>query len=236
MSGVFEPWFIMPGGPLAFPDPRAADGDGLVAFGGDLSVARLLLAYRSGIFPWYDQGLPPMWWSPDPRCSMTPERLHLSRRLLRTIRAARFTLGWDRAFDEVIDGCAEGRPEGTWILPEMREAYCELHRLGHAHSLGVWQDGELVGGLYGVQVGGLFAAESMFHRRSDMSKIALVAALRSTFAAGIRVFDVQFETPHLGRLGAFGISRARYLETIAAVVDLPVDLRGLEPDFGAARS
>lgn len=214
-----QPWF---------PPADEADEQGLVAVGGDLSPARLLLAYDSGIFPWYDEGLPPLWWSPDPRTVMTPQDLHVSRSLARTIRRASFRLTWDRAFGEVVRACGEGRDEGTWILPAMVEAYERLHALGHAHSVEAWQGERLVGGLYGVHRGGLFAAESMFHRARDASKVALVAAVRSLFRAGIEVFDVQLTTPHLARLGAVEWPRSVYLRRVAQVRGKRVSLAGLE--------
>ncbi len=225
-----QPFHLVPGGPLAFPDPRRAGRDGLVAVGGDLSVERLLLAYGSGIFPWYEEGVPPLWWSPDPRAVLELERLHVPRRLLARLRQrSAFALTWNRAFRTVMARCAEGRNDGTWILPEMIEAYCALHARGHAHSLEVWAGAELIGGLYGVQVGALFAAESMFHRRTDASKIALVACVRSLFAAGIEMFDVQMLTPHLARFGAVEWPRRRYLLGVAQARDKRVDLAGLVP-------
>jgi leucyl/phenylalanyl-tRNA--protein transferase len=218
---------LRPGAPLWFPPAESADEDGLVAVGGDLAPDRLLLAYDSGIFPWYDQGLPPLWWSPDPRTVLRAERLHVSNSLARTMRRGRFTLTFDRAFADVVRGCAEGRRGGTWIIPTMRSAYERLHRLGHAHSVEAWDGDALVGGLYGVRRGGLFAAESMFHRATDASKVALVAAVRAMFRAGIEVFDVQMTTPHLARLGAEEWPRARYLRRVAEVRRKPVSLEGL---------
>jgi leucyl/phenylalanyl-tRNA--protein transferase len=220
--------FIRPGGPLRFPAASSADEDGLVAVGGDLTPDRLLLAYDCGLFPWYDVGLPPLWWSPDPRTVVLPETLHVSRRLARTLRGGAFAFSWDRAFAEVMRGCAEERDGGTWILPEMRSAYGELHRLGHAHSVEVWDGDALVGGLYGVHRGGLFAAESMFHRATDASKAALVAGARSLFRAGIEVIDVQMTTPHLVRMGAVEWPRAKYLRRVAELRKKPVALVGLD--------
>jgi leucyl/phenylalanyl-tRNA--protein transferase len=220
---------IPPRGPLAFPDSRSADAGGLLAVGGDLSPERLLLAYEQGVFPWYDAGYPPFWWSPDPRAVLDPETLHVSRSLAQLLRRGAFELSWNRDFGRVMAECGCQRPGGTWIFAEMLEAYTRLHQLGHAHSLEVWVHGELVGGLYGVQRGGLFAAESMFHRRPNASKIALVAAVRSAFDAGIRLFDVQFLTPHLGSLGAREISRDEYLGRLGAVRGLSVDLSRLVP-------
>lgn len=222
------PHYIEPGGPLYFPNPDAFDDEGLVAVGGDLSVERLLLAYDSGIFPWYDEGLPPLWWSPNPRAILELRALHVSRSMLRVMRQGQLRLTWDRAFPQVMRGCAD-REEGTWILDEMFDAYVELHRLGHAHSIEVWQGPELVGGLYGVRRGALFAAESMFHRVTNASKLALIAAVRAVFSRGIQLFDTQLLTPHLGSLGARAIPRREYLERLSRAKHAPVDLRALDP-------
>jgi leucyl/phenylalanyl-tRNA--protein transferase len=222
-----------------FPDPRRLRiVDGLVAASERLSVGRVLSAYRSGAFPWYEEDGPVLWWCPDPRCVITPDSLHVSRRLLRTLRrelpdgdrGPRLRLTWDRAFDAVMAACGE-REEGSWIFADMQRTYGALARLGHAHSLEVWRGEELVGGLYGVRVGGLFAAESMFHRERDMSKVALVAALRSAWRAGVRLFDVQFLTEHLASLGAFEISRSDYLARLADVVDMPGSIGVAAPDW-----
>jgi leucyl/phenylalanyl-tRNA--protein transferase len=212
---------------VAFPDPRRADDDGLLAIGGDLSVARLLLAYDSGVFPWYGPELPPLWWSPDPRGVIEVEDLHVSRSMRRVLRCGDFQITWNRSFRDVMHECGQERETGTWILPEMEQAYGELHRLGHAHSLEVWSRDRLVGGLYGVQRGALFAAESMFHRRRDASKVALIAAVRSVFAQGIELFDVQFTTSHLVSLGAHDVSREQYLARLAQVRRRQVDLTDL---------
>lgn len=222
------PLYLEPGGPIFFPNPDAYDDEGLVAVGGDLSVERLLLAYDSGIFPWYDEGLPPLWWSPNPRAVIELRALHVSRSMRRVIRQGGFRLTWNRAFAAVMSACAD-REEGTWILPEMLEAYVELHRLGHAHSIEVWQGAELAGGLYGVQRGALFAAESMFHRVTNASKLAVIGAVRGVFSRGVRVFDVQLPTPHLESLGASAIPRRDYLARVARATPLRVDLAGLEP-------
>ncbi len=211
-----------------FPDPGGADEDGLVAIGGDLSPERLLSAYRTGIFPWFDDGLPPLWWSPDPRAIIEPARLHVSRSMRRLLGKGRFVVTFDRAFPQVIDECARCRREGTWILPEMIDAYVQLHRLGHAHSFEVWEQGELVGGLYGVHQGGLFAAESMYHRRSNASKVALIASVTSLARAGIELYDVQFLTPHLQSLGAREISRSEYLQRVGAACHKSVRLESLQ--------
>ncbi len=150
-------------GDTPFPDPDLADDEGLIAVGGDLAPARLLAAYDCGIFPWYDDGLPVLWWSPNPRAILERDGLHISTSMRRALRRGGFQVSCDRAFREVLALCAD-RSGGTWILPEVTEAYCRLHELGHAHSFEVWKDEALVGGLYGVHRGGLFAAESMFHR------------------------------------------------------------------------
>jgi leucyl/phenylalanyl-tRNA--protein transferase len=226
------PPLLRPGSPAWFPDPRGYDAQGLVAIGGDLGVERLLAAYSRGVFPWFDAGHPPLWWSPDPRALLSPERLHVGRSLRRVLARGGFELGWNRCFECVMRECGRRRDDGTWIVPEMLAAYAELHRAGHAHSLEVFVAGELVGGIYGVQRGALFAAESMFHRRTDMSKVALVALVRSLFAAGIAVLDVQFRTDHLARLGAFEVAREDYLERVAGAIARRVDLRALMPTVG----
>lgn len=216
----------------SFPDPNAYDAEGLVAIGGDLHVDRLCLAYGSGIFPWYAEGYVPMWWSPDPRALLDPAHLHVSRSLRKRIRAGGFQLTWNRCFERVMRECGRGRRDGTWILPEMVAAYGQLHQRSQAHSLEVWDGLELVAGVYGVQVGRLFAAESMFHRRTDMSKVAVVALVRSLFAAGIELFDVQFATAHLRTLGAYEVPRREYLRRLAVVAPRAVDLAGLVPGLG----
>lgn len=224
---MIRPAFLSPRSPPWFPDPRAAPAEGLVAVGGDLSVARLRLAYASGIFPWFDEDSPILWWSPDPRGVLPAARLHVSRSLARRIRQGGYRLTWNRAFAAVMRGCAEDREDGTWLIPEMFTAYERLHEQGSAHSLEVWLADELAAGLYGVQVGALFAAESMFHRQRDLSKVALVAAVRSLAAAGIELFEVQFVTPHLASMGAVEIPREEYLRRLAGVTARDVDLTEL---------
>lgn len=229
MAPRTRPAVIRPGGPLAFPEPERADAEGLLAVGGDLSPARLLLAYERGIFPWYSEGLPPLWWSPDPRALIDDRSLHVSKSLARELRRKKFRVTFDRAFEAVMRECGRERDDGTWIVPEMLDAYVRLHELGHAHSFEAWNGDRLVGGLYGVQRGGLFAAESMFHRETSGSKFALVGAVRSLFAAGTVLFDVQFETPHLTSLGAISVSRREYLGRVAAAVNVAVDLSRVQP-------
>lgn len=218
----FRPWLLPEGCPRVWPDPNAAEpGEGLVAVGADLSADRLVSAYAHGIFPWYNEDTPILWWSPEPRAIVERHTIHVSRSLRRRLRRGDFVLRSDTDFEGVIDGCAD-RNEGTWILPEMRSAYLHLHALGLAHTVEVWQSGQLAGGLYGVQVGGLFAAESMFHRVTDASKVALVSSVAAAFGAGFRVFDVQFMTPHLASLGALAIPRSEYLSRVAEVQSVRV--------------
>jgi leucyl/phenylalanyl-tRNA---protein transferase len=222
MRGNRRLTFLGPGSPLSFPDPNESDDEGLLAVGGDLSPARLLFAYDSGVFPWYSQGVPPLWWCPNPRALMTRERLHVSRSLRRTLRHGRFQVSFDRAFSDVIAACAANREGGTWILPEMILAYTQLHQLGHAHSFEVWHEGQLAGGLYGVRRGGLFAAESMFHLVSNASKVALAVCIDTLFRAGIGLFDVQFVTEHLASLGAYEVSRPEYLARVSRLTQQDV--------------
>lgn len=193
-----------------FLDPEQADAMGLVGIGGDLRPEHLLQAYRKGIFPWYDEGYPVLWWSPDPRAIFELDRFHISRRLQRTIRSGKFQLTTNRAFGAVLRGCAD-REEGTWITPDMAVAYQRLHRLGHAHSVEAWQGGKLAGGLYGVALGGLFAGESMFSRVPDASKAALAFAVDRLRQRGFQLFDIQMLTEHTARLGATEIPRQEYL-------------------------
>lgn len=219
-----RPVLLSPTGPMTFPDPEQSDGEGLLAAGGDLTPERLLLAYESGIFPWYAEGLPPMWWSPDPRAVIDDRALHVSKSLARELRRGRFRVTTNGAFERVMRECGRERDGGTWILPEMIRAYVRLHELGYARSFEVWLDERLVGGLYGVQRGALFAAESMFHRETNASKIALVAAVRSLFAAGIALMDVQFLTPHLASMGVREIPRRLYLAQVRDAVHRAVAL------------
>jgi leucyl/phenylalanyl-tRNA---protein transferase len=205
-----------------FPDPRRANPVGLVARGGDFEPSTLIHAYRSGIFPWPHGDEDYLWFSPDPRAVLVPGALHVSRRLRRVLRQGRFTASIDRAFLNVMEGCA-GREEGTWISARYQEAYGRLHELGWAHSLEVWtQDGALGGGLYGLAIGGFFAAESMFHLVDDASKAAMVALMLHLEQRGFVLVDVQMPTPHLERMGAVTISRNDYLallgEALAAEV------------------
>jgi leucyl/phenylalanyl-tRNA---protein transferase len=227
MARRARPALLARNAPAAFPNPSGADSEGLVAIGGDLAPERLLAAYEQGIFPWYSDGLPPMWWSPDPRAVMDAEALHVSRSLARELRRGRFRVTFDHAFEAVMTECGRDRDDGTWITDDMLAAYVELHRRGHAHSFEVWNGERLVGGLYGVHRGALFAAESMFHRETNASKVALVVSVQSLFAAGIELFDVQFLTPHLVSLGAYELPRRDYLGRVADAKRKPVHLTNL---------
>jgi leucyl/phenylalanyl-tRNA--protein transferase len=204
--------------PVPWLPPDQAGPDGLVGVGGDLSPATLLAAYRDGVFPWFNDGDPILWWSPDPRAVIPMDGLHVSRSLARRLRRGDFTITANRDFPGVIHGCATGRAEGTWITAEMVAAYVRLHRLGHAHSVEVWRGEELVGGVYGVAVGGLFAGESMFHRATDASKVALVGLVERLRAGGFTLFDIQMRTDHTARMGAVEVSRAEYLPQLRAAV------------------
>lgn len=205
--------------PNRFPDPRdaLADPNGLLAFGGDLSPQRLLAAYTRGIFPWYSEGDPLLWWSPDPRCVFATDAVHRSRSLAKFLRKCTWQWSMNGAFDKVMRACAAPREDqqGTWITPDMITAYTNLHLLGHAHSLEVWDGGALVGGIYGVVVGRMFSAESMFSRRSNASKVALHALAKVLHARGFPLIDAQVPNPHLLRMGAREMPRAQFLERLA---------------------
>jgi len=200
-----------------FPDPAQANNDGLLAIGGDLQPETLLAAYRQGIFPWYGEGDPILWWSPDPRMVLFPAEFHLSRRLKRRMNQSGYCFSFNKAFAEVIDTCAHiPRKEGTgtWILPEMIEAYMRLHALGYAHSLEVWYDDVLIGGVYGVLQCNIFFAESMFSRCTDGSKMALCQLCEKACREGWKLIDCQFYTPHLASLGAREIPRREFLHYV----------------------
>lgn len=230
------PWIVALAGPprpvpppiWLFPDPSTADEDGVVGVGADLVPATLVHAYRHGIFPWPHPGMPLPWFSPDPRGLLNATSLHISRSLRRRLRGCGWTATVDRAFVAVIGACADRPDEGTWITPAMVRAYARLHELGWAHSVEVWDGPALVGGLYGVQVGGCFTGESMFHRADDASKVALVELLSRFFEAGGDQVDVQLTTPHLRRMGAGDVPRAAFLQRLAEVRDRDVRLR-LDP-------
>ncbi len=204
-----------------FPAPSEAEASGLLAVGGDLSSRRLLAAYAAGIFPWYEDPQPILWFSPDPRWLLLPAELHVSRRLARTLRGRHFEVTFDTAFGRVIRACARvprSDADGTWITPAMLAAYEELFALGFAHSAEAWQQGELVGGVYGVSLGGAFFGESMFTLRPDASKVALVTLVRQLGAWGFDFVDCQVRTPHLERFGARAWPRPVFLERLAAAL------------------
>lgn len=199
---------------LAFPHPRLADEDGLLAIGGDLSEERLLLAYQNGIFPWYDEDTPILWYSPHERLVILKGNLKISKSMRQVLRSKRFQVTYNQAFEQVIDQCArivrEGQ-QGTWILPEMKAAYISLHEHGYAHSVEVWEQDQLVGGLYGVKVGNVFGGESMFSKVSNASKVALIS-LAEDF--GISLIDCQVHSAHLESMGATLIPQEEFLAII----------------------
>ncbi len=199
-----------------FPSVERAGRDGLLASGGDLSPRRLLRAYGRGIFPWYSEGEPLLWWSPDPRFVLFPAEFHAGRSLEKILKRGIFSLTFDRAFSRVMNGCALPRPgqEGTWITAAMRDAYIALHRLGYAHSLEAWQDGKLAGGVYGISLGRCFFAESMFHVRDNASKVALAALVAALGKMDFAFIDCQIHSPHLAGWGARSITRRRYLQLL----------------------
>jgi leucyl/phenylalanyl-tRNA--protein transferase len=205
------------GDEVAFPPPEAALPSGVVAVGGDASPARLLAAYSRGIFPWPHDRLPLLWYSPDPRFVLPLDSVHVGRTLRRAVRSGTYRITTDTAFAEVVEGCAQSpRPEqdGTWITDELRAGFTALHEAGHAHSAEAWHDGELVGGLYGISLGGVFCGESMFARRPDASKVALVTLLANLRSWGSTLVDCQVHTEHLERFGAIEWPRADFLEAL----------------------
>lgn len=234
-----QAYYRLPGGLVAAlqnnePFPALADAlkepNGLLAVGGDLSVPRLLSAYQRGIFPWFSAGDPILWWSPHPRMVLFPEELHISRSLQKRFKKPEYQVKFNTDFQQVINACAtiprDGQ-KGTWILPEMVQAYCELHRLGYAHSVEIWQQGTLVGGLYGVALGRVFFAESMFHIITDASKIALVYLVKRLQELGIGMVDCQLYTSHLASMGAREIGRDEFrakLTELTQTLATPVKL------------
>jgi leucyl/phenylalanyl-tRNA--protein transferase len=223
--------------------PEMAEPDGFVGVGGDLAPRTLLRAYSEGVFPWFNEGDPILWWSPDPRgvielqiqtgSAASPGAdeyggLHVSRRLARTIRSGKFRVTVNRCFATVMRACGETRIEGTWVTDDMLAAYTELHRLGHAHSVETWvradpggpDEWELAGGTYGLAIGGLFAAESMFYHVTDGSKVALAALVQRLRARGFSLLDVQMKTEHTGRMGATEIPRREYLKRLRQAIGM----------------
>lgn len=211
---------------LLFPPPDLSREDGLLAVGGDLSLERLVMAYSLGIFPWYSEGQPILWWSPDPRLILNPSQLHVPKRLDRTISKRPFRITYDAAFERVIRNCAAvPRPDqdGTWITEAMRTAYLDLHAAGRAHSIEAWEGDTLVGGVYGIAIGQCFFGESMFAHRADASKVAFVHLVRDLAAHGFTLIDCQVTTDHLLRFGAHEIPRAVFLERLKQEVRTDTD-------------
>ena len=210
---------------IAFPDPALADEDGLLAIGGDLSPRRLVGAYAAGIFPWYSTGEPILWWSPDPRFVLPPSHVHVSESLGKVLRRGTFEITADREFKTVVSRCASRRrpgQRGTWITPAMKQAYLKLHLSGLAHSIEAWREGRLVGGLYGVSLGGMFFGESMFADEPDASKAAFVTLCRALAAWDFDLVDCQMPTAHLARFGATGMPRAQFLALLEASLEKPL--------------
>ncbi len=210
---------------LSFPPLETAlrEPNGLLAAGGDLRPERLLAAYRHGCFPWYQEGQPLLWWSPDPRTVLFPDELHVSRSLRKRMRHGDYRVTFDKAFAEVIQGCAGPRSyaDGTWITTPMQDAYVRLHEMGVAHSVEVWQQGQLVGGLYGLAMGELFFGESMFSRAADASKVGFVTLVERLREWGFALIDCQMPTRHLESFGARSIPRAAFAEALAMHLDRP---------------
>lgn len=210
---------------LSFPPLETAlrEPNGLLAAGGDLRPERLLAAYRHGCFPWYQDGQPLLWWSPDPRTVLFPYELHVSRSLRKRMRHGDYRVTFDKAFAEVIQGCAGPRSyaDGTWITTPMQDAYVRLHEMGVAHSVEVWQQGQLVGGLYGLAMGELFFGESMFSRATDASKVGFVTLVERLREWGFALIDCQMPTRHLESFGARSIPRAAFAEALAMHLDRP---------------
>jgi leucyl/phenylalanyl-tRNA--protein transferase len=213
---------------LVFPPPELSDPDGLLAVGGDLRPERLVLAYSHGIFPWPTEGFPLLWHSPDPRFVLDAKKLHVPKSLVKAMRRTPYRVSLDSAFRRVIEMCATKRrpgQRGTWITPEMVDAYCELHRLGLAHDVEVWEEKELIGGLYGVSLGGAFFGESMFAKRDNASKVGFVRLVEQLVRWGIHLVDAQVYTSHLERFGAEHWPRSRYLHALSEALSRPT-LRG----------
>jgi leucyl/phenylalanyl-tRNA---protein transferase len=201
---------------MAFPHPNLANGDGLLAVGGDLSVRRLMLAYCNGIFPWFSKGDPVLWWSPDPRFILFPGDIKVSTSMRKFLRKNLYKVTFDTSFKEVITSCANQRAEGTWITDDMVEAYCTLHTLGYAHSVEAWYGDSLVGGLYGVSIGSCFFGESMFTAMDNASKVALITLGEKLLEKGFSLIDCQVYSKHLESLGSVKVARVEFLKLVEA--------------------
>ncbi len=202
---------------IQFPPVETADEDGLLAMGGDLSIERLLLAYRSGIFPWYNEDEPVMWWSPDPRFVLLPKNLKVSKSMQTVLQNGKFRFTINRAFQQVVQNCktiSRKNQEGTWISPAIQNAYMQLHQLGHAHSAEAWMNGELVGGLYGIRMGNVFFGESMFNKESNASKFAFIKYVQQLKKEDVSLIDCQVYTTHLENLGAAMITREKFMRML----------------------
>lgn len=225
MNGLAPYWIDPFDETNTFPDVSLSldEPDGLLAIGGSLSPSRLEVAYRRGIFPWYNEEQPILWWSPNPRSVLFPEQLKISKSLNKTLKQDRFEVTIDRAFPEVIEACRQSRATepGTWITTDMRDAYCTLHQLGHAHSVECWSNGELVGGLYGVAFGRVFFGESMFSQHRDTSKVAFSLFARQLLAWGYKLIDCQVHSPHLASLGAIEIPRSDFVQYLDRWCSIP---------------
>lgn len=217
-----------------FPDPRKADSEGIVAIGGDLSVKTLLAAYSKGIFPWYNENQPILWWCPDPRFVLHPDDLKVSKSMRPYFNQAKYIVTYDTAFEHVMTACGriprKDQPAGSWITPDMLQGYIDLHHAGFAHSIEVWEEGALVGGLYGVAIGKIFFGESMFALRPNASKMGFIQLVHSLKKRGYELIDCQQETGHLGTLGAKSIQRTTFLDKLETLVQHHTD-RGLWTDW-----
>lgn len=235
MRGLAPYWIDAHDTTFVFPDVQLAleEPDGLLAIGGDLNPQRLIAAYRQGIFPWYNEGQPILWWAPNPRTVLFPEKIKISRSLRKTLRNRAFTVSFDQAFDDVIEACSGPRPgdnnPGTWITQEMKQAYRQLHKQGYAHSVECWHENQLVGGLYGVAIGRVFFGESMFTRRSDASKVAFVTLAQQLARWGFGVIDCQIHSQHLESLGAENIPRTEFSTLLDEHCEQPSPTWQFEP-------
>ena len=225
--------FLGPADPFPPVEHALADPDGLLAAGGTLTLKRLVEAYRHGIFPWFNEGDPVLWWSPDPRTVLVPSRLHISHSLRKRLKKDAFLVTIDAAFARVLDGCAAPRAQesGTWLTPQMRRAYSALHHAGLAHSIEVWMDGELAGGIYGVAMGRMFFGESMFTRRTDASKIAMARLAVQLDRWRFPLIDCQLATDHLQSLGAEPMPRRQFVKLVARLVKEPAPKWDMDEDL-----